>query len=188
VAAHQFHYPRLWQYRSGVQINDFILNLFPPFDFSVPIFFFEYTTILLVFIFVLATPDRLVKGLQMFALIFLARTISVYLVPLEAPKDMVHLNDPMANLFLHTPEVFVSKDLFFSGHISAITLLMWIATNKYVKGYALACAIIVGVLIVWQHVHYSLDVAFAPFVSYASYKFVLYIHRETKYGLELAKA
>jgi hypothetical protein len=65
-------------------------------------------------------------------------------------------------------------------------LLMLIATNKYIKAYAFACIIIVGVLIMWQHVHYSMDVIFAPLVSYVSYKVILYIHRETRYGLELA--
>jgi hypothetical protein len=188
VGVHQFHFLRLWQLRSGIQVNDFILNLFPPADFSIPIFFFEYSTILLVFVFVLATPDRLVKGLQMFALIFLARTVAVFLIPLEQPKDMIPLNDPMANLLLHTPDVFVTKDLFFSGHISAIALLMLIATNRYIRMYAFASVLIVGVLIMWQHVHYSMDVVFAPLVSYISYKFILYIHRETKYGLELADA
>lgn len=188
VAAHQFHFLRLWQMRPGIQINDLILNLLPPADFSFPIFFLEYSTIFLVFVFVLAAPDRLVKGLQMFALIFFARTVSVFLVPLEPPREMIPLNDPMASLFLHTPDVFVNKDLFFSGHLSAILLLMLIATNKYIKAYALMAAIVVGALIMWQHVHYSMDVIFAPLVSYTSYKFILYIHRETRYGLELADA
>lgn len=188
VCVHQLHFLLLWQARPGTQINDLILNLFPPMNFSLPIFILEYSTMLLVFIFALAAPNRLVKGLQMFTLILFARTVSVYLIPLEQPKDMIPLEDPMANLLLHTPDVFVTKDLFFSGHISAISLLMLIATNRYLKGYALASLIAVGVLIMWQHVHYSMDVIFAPLVSYTAYKFVLYIHRETRYGLELADA
>jgi hypothetical protein len=188
VGMHQFHFLRVWQSRPGIQINDMILNLLPPHDFSIPIFFLEYSTLLLVFISLLSIPDRLVKGFQMFALALFARTVSVYLIPLEQPSDMVPLNDPMANLLLHTEEVFVSKDLFFSGHVLAITLLMLIAADKYLKTYALMAAAVVGVLIMWQHVHYSMDVLFAPLVSYASYKFILYIHRETRYGLELADA
>jgi hypothetical protein len=188
VGMHQFHFLRVWQARPGIQINDMILNLLPPFDFSIPIFFLEYSTLLLVFISLLSIPDRLVKGFQMFALALFARTVSVFLIPLEQPSDMIPLNDPMANLLLHTEEVFVSKDLFFSGHVLAITLLMLIAVNKYLKAYALVAAVVVGMLIMWQHVHYSMDVLFAPLVSYTSYKFVLYFHRETRYGLELAEA
>jgi hypothetical protein len=185
VCMHQFHYLREWQARPGIQINDMILNLLRPYDFSIPIFVLEYSTLFMVFLSLFPAPDRMVKGFQMFALALLARTMSVYLIPLEQPQDMIALNDPMANLFLHTKEVFVSKDLFFSGHVLAITLLMLIATNKYLKAYALISAVVVGVLIMWQHVHYSMDVLFAPLVSYTCYKFVLYIHRETRYGLEL---
>jgi hypothetical protein len=188
VGMHQFHYLRIWQSRPGIQINDMVLNLLPPHDFSIPIFIFEYSTLFLVFVSVLSIPDRMVKGFQMFSLMLFARTVSVYLIPLEQPVDMVALNDPMANLLLHTKEVFVSKDLFFSGHIGAISLLMLVTMNKYIKTYALVAAIIVGILIMWQHVHYSMDVMFAPLVSYTSYKFILYIHRETRYGLELSEA
>jgi hypothetical protein len=188
VGMHQFHYLRVWQARPGIQIHDLLLNMLPPHDFSIPIFILEYSTLLLVFISLLSIPDRLVKGFQMFSLMLFARTVSVYLIPLEQPIDMVNLNDPMANLLLHTKDVFVSKDLFFSGHIGAISLLMLVAVNRYLKIYALVAAVIVGVLIMWMHVHYSMDVLFAPLVSYTSYKFVLYIHRETRYGLELADA
>jgi hypothetical protein len=188
VCMHQFHFLREWQARPGIQINDMLLNLLPPQDFSIPIFVLEYSTLLMVFLSLFPFPDRMVKGFQMFSLALLARTMSVYLFPLEQPQDMVPLYDPMANLFLHTEEIFVSKDLFFSGHVLAISLLMFIATNKYLKAYAFVAAVIVGVLIMWQHVHYSMDVMVAPMVSFASYKFVLYIHRETRYGLELADA
>ncbi len=188
VCLHQFHYLREWQARPGFQINDMILNFLPPVDFSLPIFILEYSTLLLVFIFVLPQPDRLVKGLQMFAIVMLARTVSVYLVALQEPRDMIPLVDPVASFFLHSSDVFVSKDLFFSGHVSAISLLALITSSKYLKRYAIACTVIVGVLIMWQHVHYSIDVIFAPFVSYGAYKFVLYIHRETRYGMELAEA
>jgi len=66
-----------------------------------------------------------------------------------------------------------------------LALLVLISPNKYVKAWALAATIIVGTLILWQHVHYSLDVVFAPLASFVSYKVILFIHRESRYGLEL---
>jgi len=185
---HNFHYLRVWQERPGVQINDMVLNLMPPLDFSLPIFFFEYTAMLLAVAFIVVYPDRFVKGLQMFAVVVLARTISIYMVALEPPKDMVPLWDPMASFFLHTRDVFVNKDLFFSGHVAALVLLMLLVENKYIKGWVLFSSVVVAVMIMWQHVHYSTDVMFAPFASYAAYKFITYIHAETQYGLELEDA
>ena len=185
VLMHNFHYLRVWQERQGIQINDVVLNQLPPHDFSLAIFILEYSTLLLVFCITVQHPDRFVKALQMVALITFARTMCIYFFPLEPPREMVRLEDPFASFFLHTHDTFVTKDLFFSGHISTLTLLMLISSNKYVKGWTLIATIIVGSLILCMHVHYTLDVIFAPVVAFISYKVVLFIHRESRYGLEL---
>ncbi len=185
VALHNFHFLRLWQDRPGILVNDLVLNHLPPIDFSWIIFALEYSTLLLVFVFILPYPERLVKGIQIFALVFIARTMCIYLFPLEPPKDMVFLYDPVAELLLHTRDSVVTKDLFFSGHVSALSALMLISAKVWVRRWAGMATVVVGCLIMWQHVHYSMDVAFAPIVSYVSYKFIHYIHRQTKYGLEL---
>jgi hypothetical protein len=185
VLMHNFHYLRVWQERQGLLINDIVLNQLPPHDFSLAIFVLEYSTLLLVFIITVQHPDRMVKGLQMVALITFARTLCIYFFPLEPPREMVKLIDPFAAFFLHTQNTFVTKDLFFSGHISILSLLMLISTNKYVKAWTLIATIIVGALILCMHVHYTLDVVFAPVAAFISYKVVLFIHRESRYGLEL---
>ena len=188
VGIHQFHFLRLWQARPGLQVNDLVLNFLPPHNFSWLIFFFEYSTMLMVFIYLLPSPDRLIKGIQMFALVLFARTLSIYLFPLEPPRDMIFLEDPMANLFLHTKDVIVTKDLFFSGHVSAIFLLLLLIEDKWLKRYATVSAIAVTFMILCQHCHYSMDVLIGIIVSYSTYKFVLFFHKETKYGLELKDA
>ena len=185
ICMHNFHYLRVWQARQGVQINDAVLNQLPPHDFSLEIFLLEYCTMLIVIVVTIQHPDRFVKGLQMFTLIMFARTMCIYFFPLEPPRDMIRLDDPFAAFFLHSPDTFVTKDLFFSGHVSALALLMLISPNRYIKAWALVATIVVGTLILWQHVHYSLDVAFAPVASFVSYKIILFIHRESGYGIEL---
>jgi hypothetical protein len=185
---HNFHYLRIWEQRPGIQINDMVLNMMPPVNLSLPIFIFEYSAMLLSVAFIMVFPDRFVKGLQMFSIVILARTLSIYLVALEPPKDMVPLYDPMANFFLHTHDIFVDKDLFFSGHVAALVLLGLLVVNKYAKAWVFLSTFAVGVMIMWQHVHYSTDVLFAPVASYIAYKFVLYIHRETQYGLETSNS
>lgn len=187
ICLHQFYFLRVWQLRQGLQVNDIVLNCMPPLDFSLPIFCLEYSTLFVVFLYTIPHPDRFVKGLQMFGLMLLARTMTIYFFPLEAPKDMVPLYDPVALFFFHTKEIYVTKDLFFSGHVGALSLLMLISTNKYVKRWAAFATVLVGILIMWQHVHYTLDIVFAPIVSYVVYRFVLFIHRETRYGLELQR-
>jgi hypothetical protein len=186
IGAHDFYFLRIWQARQGIQINDLILNQMPPIDFSVPIFIVEYTTLILVLLLTIPHPDRFVKGLQMFGLVTLTRTMTIYFIPLEPPRDMILLNDPMATFFLHTKDTVVTKDLFFSGHIAALSLLALIVENKYAKKWATVAIILVGIMIMWQHVHYSMDVFCAPVMSFICYRVVLYFHRETRYGLELS--
>jgi hypothetical protein len=47
------------------------------------------------------------------------------------------------------------------------------AQNKYMKIYLFFASLFVGIMLVWQHVHYSYDVLFAPIVSYFIYKLVI---------------
>jgi len=185
MGAINFHFMRMFQLRPGIYLNDPLLSWLHPTDFSTAIFIIEYLTVLIAIIANLSYPGRFVRGLQMYAFVILARTITIYLVPLEPPRDMIHLNDPIANLLLHTSEVFVTKDLFFSGHVAALTIIIFMSENKYVKLLALASTAIVGVLILWQHVHYSVDVIFAPVFSYVAYVIVSFIHKESRYGIEL---
>lgn len=188
VGAHQFHFLPLWQMRQGLLLNDVVLGLFQPRDFSSLIFLLEYSTVLLVFVFTLPHPDMMVKGLQMFAICTFVRTITIYLVPLEPPITMVFLKDPMAEFFLHGDGVKVTKDLFISGHTIALVTLALMVRNKYIKVYACASALIVAVLIMWQHVHYSIDVVGAALVAIVTYKMVNYAHAQSKYGIHLQEA
>ncbi|MBL0309745.1 MAG: hypothetical protein IPP77_08760 [Bacteroidetes bacterium] len=178
VAAHNFHFLQVWQEREGVQLNDMLLNQLPPVDLSLWIFLLEYSTLLLVFVFILPYPDRFIRGIQMFTMATFLRTICIYFVALEPPKDMIHLIDPCANFFLHSNGVFVTKDLFFPGHIAAITLMMLVSTNRYVKTWALLATIVISIMLLTQHVHYTFDVLFAPVAAFICYKVVLFAHSQ----------
>lgn len=188
VSLHNFYYLRIFQSRQGTLINDYILSLLPPHDFSAIIFPLEYLSILIAIVFVFPNPVRFVKGLQMFSLVIFARTAAIYLVPLEPPTDMIPLYDPVANVLLNTNGVFVTKDLFFSGHVSACFMLFLIVDKWYLRAYTMAATILVGVLIAWQHVHYSTDVLFAPLFSYGCYRFINWIHAQRQFAWVLAEA
>jgi len=48
----------------------------------------------------------------------------------------------------------------------------------------LITTILVGLAVIFQHVHYTVDVVAAPFFSYASYKIVLGIKQYLKVAVE----
>lgn len=188
IGAQSFHFMREWQLRPGQVINDRVLDLMSPRDFSIPIFLLEYSSMALVIVYTLLYPYRFMRGVQMFTIVTFARTVSIYFVPLEPPIGMVALNDPVASFFLHTGDVFVTKDLFFSGHVAALSLFYFISPNKHIKQYVALCGLTVAILIMWQHVHYSLDVLAAPVVSYLTYAFVERLHAQTRLGIEFTEA
>lgn len=155
------------QNRDGVLLNDFIINNTSPIDFSLPIFIIIYTCTLLVVFTNLQNAEGFFIGLQAYTLLILVRTLAIYLVPLEPPTHIIVLDDPIANYLLGDNGNIVTKDLFFSGHVSALVLLGLVSQSKIFKSVNFIFASIVGVLIVWQHVHYTIDVIVAPIAAYA---------------------
>jgi len=181
ISKHNFYYLNIWEFRTGERLNDPILNMLPPINFSNFIFFFTYSTITLTILSAIPYPGHFVRGLQAFSLITLLRTSSIYFFPLEPPADMVLLVDPVAEFLLHN-ETVVTKDLFFSGHTATLTLMYLFAQNKYLKTFCLVALCIAPVLLMWQHVHYTIDIIVAPFVSYGCVKLVDWINNNYDYG------
>lgn len=94
----------------------------------------------------------------------------MYLTPLEAPVTLIPLNDPFVQLFGNGN--VLRNDLFFSGHTATLFLLYLVTSNKKIKMTFLVFTVLVGIAVILQHVHYTIDVATAPFFSYASFKII----------------
>ena len=84
-----------------------------------------------------------------------------------APAGLIELKDPICNL-MYGPR-FITRDLFFSGHAATLFLLYLCSYKKFDRYYTLFAAIIVGILLLVQHVHYTLDVVCAPLFSLACF-------------------
>jgi hypothetical protein len=103
-----------------------------------------------------------------YILLSLSRFLSITLVPLDPPANLIGLADPLANTF-YGPK-FVTKDLFFSGHTSSLFLLFLCLRNRTDKMLALAGTVMVGILLLVQHVHYTMDVLAAPVLTWLIYR------------------
>lgn len=89
-------------------------------------------------------------------LLLIMRVLTIALVPLDPPAGLIPLVDPVSNFFYG--EKFVTRDLFFSGHTSAVFLMFLCLKSKTDKLMGLIATIVVGFLLMVQHVHYSMDV------------------------------
>lgn len=150
--------------RKGFVFNDPILNLFNPKEISVFTFALTYILAILGILISLKTPQLFIRLIQAYTLITLFRMLSMYSLPLEAPTDIIPLKDPfLQNTFYSGRENL--KDLFFSGHTATIFLFGIYLQNKQLKTLYFIGSLTIGIMLMAQHVHYSIDVAAAPIVA-----------------------
>ena len=148
-------------------MHDVVLHALQPINFSIPIFTIIYLTILHTFLTNLRYPEKLLLGLSVYLAVSLLRMLAMYLVTFEPPQDMILLVDPVTSRFY--PDTGFAKDLFFSGHVSTLTLMVLLEKNRVIKWIKIGASAVVGSLLAWQHVHYTLDLVVAPFVTLGVY-------------------
>jgi PAP2 superfamily C-terminal len=160
--------------RPGVVLPDPVLAMIPPRDVTWITFTLVYGGILAAVAVLLPHPRRLMLGLQAYVVMVLLRMAAMTLTPLEAPPGMLALRDPLVQV-LGTGQV-LTKDLFFSGHTSTAFLLALVAPGRATRAFFLACTVAVAGCVLWQHVHYTVDVLVAPLFAFASYALASRLH------------
>ncbi len=154
--------------RDGVMLNDWLLNVLPAHDVSFPLMAIVWCMTALTLYRCAQKPDMLMTFLWSYILVSLVRLMTISIVALDAPANLIGLADPLSNAFYGAK--FVTKDLFFSGHTSTIFLMALCLQNKAEKivGYVATAA--VGFLLLVQHVHYTMDVLTAPVFTWLIYR------------------
>ena len=155
------------QSRPGRLIEDPFLHLLGPADVSIPIFAILWSMALFFVLRSIQHPSVFIVSLFGFVFLFLSRMITISLFPLEPTWGLIPLVDPISNSFYG--ESFITKDLFYSGHTAAVCLFFFSFHRKMDKLIALVCTIAVGILVIVQHVHYTIDVIAAPIFTFICY-------------------
>lgn len=150
---------------------DPIMRWLKPIDFSIPIFILEYLSVIFLFFYMTDKPAYFVKCLWSVSVLLWLRTFTIMLVRFSPSPDMIVLTDPFTQIFFGQ-DVKVVNDLFFSGHVGLLAFFYYIVENKYLKAFLLFTMIAVGIMLIWQQVHYTLDVLFAPLFSRLVYELI----------------
>lgn len=153
------------EHRPGYELNDLLLTALPAKNVSVVIFTIIWSMVLLFFIRSITDPGLFLTYLYGFIFLCICRMITMTLVPLDAPRGLIILADPLSNYFYGQAH-FITKDLFFSGHTASLCLFFFCFQRKLDKILAMLCTIAVGSLVLVQHVHYTIDVIAAPVFTF----------------------
>jgi hypothetical protein len=157
--------------RPGATLQDPVLALFPAVNLTWLTFLIIYAGIIVGLVVLVQDPRRLLLIFQAYAVMALFRMAAMYLTPLEPPPGIIELRDPFVEFFGGGKTL--TRDLFFSGHTSTTFLLFLVIPGRGLRVVYACATLLVGLCVVLQHVHYTVDVVAAPFFAYGAYSIAL---------------
>lgn len=157
--------------RAGNAVKDIILDNLPVIRTG---FIFTYGALLMwVFVFVLliANPKSIPFTLKSVALLIVIRSLFVIMTHLGPYPDMTAI--PQNGLL---DKFSFGADYFFSGHTAfpfLLCLIYW--HDKRLRAVFLAAAVIFAASVLLGHLHYSIDVFAAFFITYTVYEIAAWV-------------
>lgn len=161
-----------FQTRQGQQLYDPVLSVLGPWNLNIPIFLLTYIPIIVGILLIFRDGVRRNRLIYSYCLLQIFRLSCIHFVPLEPPAGMIVLNDPISDRFVFGTTV--TKDLFFSGHVSTLVLFAFFFKNPKMRWFYRFLALADAFCLMGQHVHYFVDVLFAPLFACLAYYAVLY--------------
>lgn len=141
--------------------NDPVFPYLPLQNCSWPIFSITYGSLILYFVLEKKKPLFLTKLMFSYSLLLIVRVLTLSLLPLKEPESIIYLQDPFLNNVIYPGEI--DSDLFFSGH-TALIMIFFFLSSRWVF---VILAVAIGVLLMIQRVHYSIDIVAAIPFSFA---------------------
>ncbi|MBL7979238.1 MAG: hypothetical protein JNN12_12940 [Bacteroidetes Order II. Incertae sedis bacterium] len=151
--------------RTGRRIYDPVLAIIGPVHISEWIFVATYSVSFLGVFRNIHSPHHVLWIIFAYAGINLFRMITMAIVPLEPPETIMALRDPFleGGVYAGAPKI---KDLFFSGHTATVGMFIFMERDVRWRLAFIFGTVLVALLLLWQHVHYTIDVLAAPFFSF----------------------
>lgn len=153
----------------GWVFDDPVFRALPMKELSLPIFSITYGVIIVYLIFYRKKDQFLSLLFLTYMFILLFRMITMSIFPFREHPDMIFLQDPFLNNLIYPSKI--DADLFFSGHTALTTGIFFLTRNPLFLLFSL----ILGLLLMIQRVHYSIDIVAAYPFAYLSYRSAQYL-------------
>ena len=156
-------------------VTDIILDNIPVFDVDGTFVYGPFILWLFVAILCLREPRRIPFVLKNIALFVFVRSIFITLTHIGPFPDHLVISEA-SRLISHFT---FGGDLFFSAH-TGLPFLMALVFHRDMRLRVLftITAIFFGVIVLMAHLHYSIDVASAFFITYTIYHIAKFLFRE----------
>ena len=154
----------------GQAVNDLILDILPTYDVSIIHVYIALSFWFFLFTYIMSKPayiPYICKTLGLFALI---RSVFICLTHLGEPANQLSIPDGFSSFLLF------KGDMFFSGHVGGpflMMLLFW--DNFFLRMLSFFCTLLFAASVLIGHIHYSIDVLAAPFITYSIYQLSLFL-------------
>lgn len=150
----------------GVSAPDLILDYTPTLDLDAIFIYGILIIVALLFIYPLFfRVKELHKVISQFSLLVMVRSVFITFTHLQVPLNALKFDLPYLLSFLD-----FKNDLFFSGHTAIPFLGFLLFRDKKIKYFFLAASIFMGTTVLLMHVHYTIDVFSAFFITYGTFK------------------
>lgn len=156
--------------RQYISVGDLILDRIPTYNVEFLFTWFMYFTLLMLFIYpIFFKPEVLPFAIKTFALLIFLRAGFIVLTNIGPPAGFFYGDGQVGGNYL--ADLMFRNDLFFSGHTAYPFMAFLIYRTTRLRWFFLISAIIEGITVLLMHVHYSIDVFAAFFITYGIYSF-----------------
>lgn len=151
----------------GATAPDLILDRIPTLDLDFIYLYGSIAMVILLFAYALFFKVKEFHTvISQFSLLIIVRGIFTCFTHLSTPTGALQFEVPKYLFFLN-----FSNDLFFSGHTAIPFLGFLLFKEDKIRYLFLALSIIMGAVVLLMHIHYSIDVFSAFFITFGTYKF-----------------
>jgi membrane-associated phospholipid phosphatase len=152
--------------KNTTPVSDMILDSIPSVDLSI-FFIWGFLIVVLVLLLypLLFNIRKFHVAVSQFSLLVVIRSFFITLTHLGLPVDSIkYYPDGIYRWFIF------QNDLFFSGHVAIAFLGFLLYRKEKVGIFFFIATIVMALTVLLMHVHYSIDVFAAFFITYGSYR------------------
>jgi hypothetical protein len=168
------HYSSLFaEIKASSPVDDIILSNTKVYEVE---FFFVHVAIgLILFVIALCLKFRTAAP-------FLIKTVSLFMVVRSVFVSLTHIGPFPTRLAIESNLlnfITTGNDLFFSGHTGLpflVALIFW--NHIYLRGLFLVASVMFAITVLLAHLHYSIDVFAAFFITYSIYHIALILFKK----------